>query len=60
MLAKYKVEIMRHEEFLQEVERKDPGSALSKLADMTKRQAILDVNLIKLSRKYEALTEEYN
>jgi len=27
---------------------------------MTKRTAILDVNLIKLSRKYDALNEEYN
>jgi hypothetical protein len=32
---------------------------MSKLADMTKRSAILDVNLIKLSRKYDSLNEEY-
>lgn len=31
----------------------------AKLADMTKRSAILDVNLIKLSRKYDAITEDY-
>lgn len=30
-----------------------------KLGEMAKRTAILDVNLIKLSRKYDALTEEY-
>ena len=32
----------------------------SKLSDYTKRCAILDVNLIKLSRKYDCLTEEYS
>jgi hypothetical protein len=30
-----------------------------KLAQMTKRTAILDVNMIKLARKYKALEEEY-
>lgn len=30
------------------------------MAELTKRTAILDVNLIKLSRKYEALLEEFN
>lgn len=31
----------------------------SKLAEMTKKSAILDVNLIKLARKYDSLLEEY-
>lgn len=49
----------KYTDYLDEVQRKDPNSLQSKLGEMSKRSAILDVNLIKLSRKYEALSEEY-
>jgi hypothetical protein len=45
---------------MNEVKSRDPESIVAKLAEMSKRAAILDVNLIRLSRKYESLTEEYN
>lgn len=42
------------------MQRGDKDSVTAKLGELTKRTAILDVNLIKLSRKYEALLEEFN
>jgi hypothetical protein len=58
-MVEAKVKIAKYEDCLTEMERKNNKSLEGKLAEMAKRTAILDVNLIKLSRKYDALTEEY-
>jgi hypothetical protein len=38
---------------------RSPQSLEGKLADLAKKSAILDVNLIKIARKYACLKEEY-
>ncbi|CAD8054955.1 unnamed protein product [Paramecium primaurelia] len=53
-----KIKLAHYEDFMRD--REKPKKELEdKLGEMAKRTAILDVNLIKLSRKYDALTEEY-
>ena len=41
-----------------EILKKSPNSVEAKLAHHTKRVALLDVNLIRLARKYDCLREE--
>ncbi|CAK70758.1 unnamed protein product (macronuclear) [Paramecium tetraurelia] len=56
--GKAKIKLAHYEEFMRD--REKPKKEMEeKLGEMAKKTAILDVNLIKLSRKYDALTEEY-
>ena len=58
MNVEAKIKLAHYEDFMRD--REKPKKDLEdKLGEMAKRTAILDVNLIKLSRKYDALTEEY-
>jgi hypothetical protein len=41
-----------------DITKKNPDSMESRLANQTKRLALLDVNLIRLARKYDCLREE--
>ena len=47
-----------YEDNLSEFTSRNPSSMEAKLAHHTKRVALLDVNLIRLSRKYDCLSEE--
>ena len=57
--AELEVKVKTFEEFIDEVNRRNPDSIEAKLATNTKRMAMMDVNLIKLARKYDCLNEEY-
>jgi len=54
MTTKFKI----HEDSFNDIISRNPASIEAKLAHHTKRVAILDVNLIRLSRKYDCLFEE--
>ncbi len=47
------------DDFRKWIETESPGTLEDKLAQMVKRTAILDVNMIKLARKYQVLYEEH-
>lgn len=57
-LAEMTAKVKILEDSLQDIISKDPASIEAKLAHHSKRVALLDVNLIRLSRKYDCLSEE--
>lgn len=48
------------EDYLDNVKQAGPETDSAKLASLTKTKAILEVNLIQLSRKYACLKEEFD
>lgn len=58
-IQKLNEELRNYREMNQDNMRNDSNKLMQKLAELTHRMSIQDVNLIKISRKYACLKDEY-
>jgi hypothetical protein len=53
-----RTQLLNYQEMAKALESREPNSVQGKLAELTGRISLLDVNNIRLARKYECLVQE--
>lgn len=59
-IRELRTQLIHYEEMARTIQQQNPGTEKAKVAELTTRIALLDVNNLRLSRKYECLQAEEN